>query len=99
MKKYFIILIFTLLLLSCDCYHIAQGVIIDKETNLPLTNIEVSGKHGHKTLTDSMGYFSLSYVTGHKTPYIIYIKNEGYKSSEVSFENEKEQVIEIEKIK
>jgi len=98
-KLYLFVLLISISFVSCDTFHTAQGTIVDKETKMPLKNVEVYGRHGHKTETDSTGHFKLSYVTGRKSPYTIHFKYGGYKSSEITFENKKEQIIEIEKIK
>lgn len=98
-KASYLVIVVLLCFISCDSYHIAQGIVIDKETKLPLSNVEVYSKHRHEAKTDSVGHFNLSYVTGYKTPHVIYIEHEGYKPLEVKFKNRKEQIVEIEEIK
>lgn len=55
----------TLFLTSCEGYRTADGVVIDKNTRLPLDSVFVNVTTGNASIyTDSTGMFSLSNQMG-----------------------------------
>jgi hypothetical protein len=60
-----------LLFASCDCGHSMTGVVLDKETRLPVDSIIIGtmfdirySEYNYYTLTDSLGRFECSGLTG-----------------------------------
>ena len=53
-----------LLLVSCDCYKVATGVVVDKANLMPLSGVKVSFADEPTTFsyTDSLGNYSMNYV-------------------------------------
>ncbi|WP_188620952.1 hypothetical protein [Flavobacterium suaedae] len=102
MKKMLLLNGLLFLFVSCDCHQIIRGTVIDKETNKPLENILVykkSDKEYTRILTDSLGIFELSDVSGGLwgcPPMEIVIEGEGYLKKEGEIPAGGEKTIELE---
>jgi hypothetical protein len=75
-------------LTSCDCHQQVSGIVIDHQTGRPIENATVynKNKEWNKTLTDSLGYFELSSVSGgfRCPPMTIIIKSNKYDLNETT---------------
>ena len=106
-----ILYLFSILVLicffSCDSFRYAQGIVLDKETKLPLANIDIhnipSSKYEYVlTQTDSIDHFEFGYTTGgiFGGPHEFWIKQDGYQPVKVKYKNDTIPIIvELEKIK
>lgn len=66
MKRQALTWLMLLCLTGCDCYQVARGYVEDAATGARLANVTVSvkGKDWDHTLTDSLGAFELSNISG-----------------------------------
>ncbi|WP_417352824.1 carboxypeptidase-like regulatory domain-containing protein [Flavobacterium alkalisoli] len=102
MKKTIMLAFITCITISCDCYQVAEGIVIDKETKKPLKNVVVYNKNKpyNKKQTDSLGKFELSGISGGMfgcPPMKVIIEKAGYTSGEVEISSGEEKTIELEK--
>lgn len=92
---------------SCDSFRYAQGIVLDKETKIPLANIDIHNIPSSKyeyilTQTDSIGYFEFRYTAAgiFGGPHEFWIKQDGYQPLKVKYRNDTIPIIvELEKIK
>lgn len=101
MKQILCILFITFIITSCDCYQMIDGIVVDKETNKPIVGatLYVKNKEQNKALTDSVGYFQLSNISGGFTcpPMNIIVECTGYKIYKAEIPIGKEKMIYLEK--
>ena len=74
-------------MLSCDCYQVVSGVVIDSVTQQPIEGIVVRNKNKvhNNVVTDSTGVFELSSISGGLCgcpPMEIVINGKGYEPLE-----------------
>lgn len=95
MKSFFTYIAFGLFLVSCDCYKVATGKVVDKTTQKPISGVKVclSDQPSTFSYTDSTGSYEIYYI---KTGLSCYTKvkkkviaeKKGYKkSTEMSTQN------------
>lgn len=55
-----------LFMLSCDCYQVVSGSVIDDSTQQPIEGVVIRNKNKEydKVATDSTGLFELSTISG-----------------------------------
>src|SRR4051812_27709420 len=71
MNKFIFVLI-TIVLVSCDCFQKASGIVLDKSTGRPLQNVSIrkyrpgdtTSLNSYRVITDSTGAFEYSAVSG-----------------------------------
>ncbi|WP_417356154.1 carboxypeptidase-like regulatory domain-containing protein [Flavobacterium sp.] len=102
MKKIIMLVVITCITISCDCYQIVSGTVIDKETKEPLNDVVVYNKNKpyNKKQTDSLGKFELSGISGGMfgcPPMKVIIERAGYTPGEVEISSGEEETIELEK--
>ncbi|MFN3403509.1 MAG: carboxypeptidase-like regulatory domain-containing protein [Cytophagaceae bacterium] len=79
MKLFHILIILIILITTgCDAYVKFEGTVLSKQTNKPLKGVSVSVDCNKSTLTDSNGYFNLSYVAMTHPDYDLVLKKQGY---------------------
>jgi len=87
MKQVFAILGFCIALASCDCHQVVRGTVFDFATGKPIIGLEVYNKDKSRsnTITDSLGKFELSNVSGGITcpPMTVVLGSKDYKNTEV----------------
>lgn len=99
------------ILSSCDCTQQADGVVLDKQTKLPVESVAL-GKYeksdstnpfSRRIYTDLKGRFDYNGISGGigKCPdLVLYFDKEGYKQLKVTFESFSERdTVYLEKIK
>ena len=91
MRKLIYIFIALTFLVSCDCNQNIKGTILDRNTKVPIENVEICNKNKSwsKTKTDEKGYFELSDVSGGITcpPMTIIIEHKDYEKAENEIES------------
>lgn len=101
MKHVFSILYIIFIMTSCDCYQIIEGLIIDKDTNQPIVGatLYVKNKESNKVLTDSVGHFELSNISGGFTcpPMNVIVECADYKIYKAKISSGREKVIYLER--
>ncbi|HKC69218.1 MAG TPA: hypothetical protein VKG26_13360 [Bacteroidia bacterium] len=66
MKKHILIITMGLLLSACDCNQIANGTVVDADTQKPLDSVFVynQNRSANKTYTDTSGIFMIESISG-----------------------------------
>jgi len=102
MKQFLLTLSIITLMVSCDCYQVIRGTIIDDKTGEPLSNITVYNKKNNwdKTETDTAGYFELSSISGglRCPPMTVIVDDSNYKRIEISIDAGGEREIRLERV-
>lgn len=101
MKQALYLLFIILFITSCDCYQITEGFVLDKDTNKPIigATLYIKNKEWNKVLTDSVGHFELSNISGGFTcpPMNIVVECKEYKTYKAEIPSGRERVIYLEK--
>lgn len=73
---------------SCESVRGIYGLIVDEETHMPLSNVEVSwmGNHEMAERSDSMGNFSSIHVVRGNFKFYIEYSKEGYKTKKIEYD-------------
>ncbi len=91
MRQLIYIFIAFTFLVSCDCNQNIKGTILDRNTKVPIENVDIYNKNKSwsKTKTDEKGYFELSNVSGGFTcpPMTIIIEHKDYEKVETEIES------------
>ena len=107
MKNYFkiiVLLVSVFLLIGCDGYQSVEGLVIDSETNKPIENVVIKEleDYSYENKSDENGYFEISqikgFVFGEKELTLI-LSKENYLSDTITFINNEQKLIKLEKIK
>ena len=77
-----------LFMLSCESVRGISGVIVDEETHMPLSNVEVSwmGNHEMAEHSDSLGNFSSIHVVRVNFKFNVEYSKEGYKTKTIEYD-------------
>lgn len=92
---YVLILILALTISSCDCYYHLSGVVVDKTTRKPISNVaigktdttDLDNPFNRKTYTDNAGKFELSGVSGRCNKITMYFSAKDYQTQKITFRN------------
>lgn len=102
--KIILFLVSVFLMVGCDGYQSVEGLVVDSETKKPITDVDIvdlSSKKS-KNRSDENGYFEISqikgFVFGEKELTVI-ISKENYLSDTITFINNEQKLIKLEKIK
>lgn len=86
-----------LLLLSCDCYRTAEGIIIDADSDLPVNNVQIVNDRDfelkqtdHLETSNEEGRFSYSDISGGLfgcPDLVLVFSKEGYYNQRISFDS------------
>jgi hypothetical protein len=106
-----LILLTVLILTSCDCMQLLNGVVVDKETRQPLDNVAIGqykkedpnqpySKRFYSDSTGQFGYHSISGGLLGCPDLELYFSKVGYKTSKQSFKSYTQfDTIYLEKVK
>ena len=89
------------ILISCDCYQVVSGTVVDKLTHAPTMGVIANkkGKNWDKSTTDDMGYFKLASTSGGiNCPPMTVVFKAQYKTVEVDITAGGQQKIEMEAV-
>lgn len=106
-KAFYFVVAILFCFISCDSFRYAQGIVLDKETKMPLANIDLHNIPSSKyeyilAKTDSIGHFEFRYTTSgiFGGPHEFWIKQDGYQPIKVKYKNDTIPIIvELEKMK
>jgi 5-hydroxyisourate hydrolase-like protein (transthyretin family) len=91
-----LILVISILLISCDCVQRATGVVLDKETKLPVQNVAIgkyvkedsANYYARREYTDKDGHFDYRSVSGgimHCPDLRLYFSQQQYNTLKITF--------------
>lgn len=99
MKKSLVL--FSLLLTSCDCFQSVSGTVVDEQSGQPLAGVKVQNIASYDTdkLTDQNGYFEKSEIgPGFDCPELnLKFEKEGYISDTLNLGSGKDKVVKLRK--
>ena len=107
MKNHFkiiVLLLSTLIFISCDGFQAVDGLIIDSESHLPISDVVIKElkKKDNLTTTDEQGYFEINQIKGFpigdKELTIIISKKE-YIQDTITFINNESKLIKMTSLK
>ncbi len=103
--KIILVLVFIAFFTACgDCLQTATGVLIDKQTNLPIDSVFVKNKNEYKsdfTYSDKNGNFTLESISGGLfscPPMTVILSKEGYETMTITVEAAKKDTIKLVKV-
>ena len=91
-----IILTFLLFLFTaCDCQYYVSGVVLDKQTHKPISNVaigktndtDLDNPFNKKTITSEDGKYEIHGIAGKCNKVTMYFTKEGYQTTKVTFIN------------
>jgi hypothetical protein len=87
--KFLLLILFTVLITSCDCFVKLEGSIVDRTTGKSIEGATYKNlsKNWISKTTDSSGHFNLSAITDQHCTLTILVEKEGYKSLDSALEN------------
>lgn len=102
-RKVIYIFIVLTFLVSCDCYQVVRGKVLDSVSNKPIEDVEIYNKKKiwSKATTDKNGYFKLSNVSGGITcpPMTVIIEHKDYDKTEAEIEaGEQKDILLVRKV-
>lgn len=73
---------------SCESVRGIYGLIVDEETHMPLSNVEVSwmGNHEMAVHTDSLGNFISAHVVRGRFKFYVEYSKEGYYTKTIEYD-------------
>lgn len=103
-SNYIFFALFAFLLASCDGFQAIDGLIIDAETHLPISDVPLKELKKNDTLeiSDEQGYFEIHQVKGFPIgdkELTVVLSKKGYIQDTVTFINNEHKLIKLEKIK
>ena len=95
MRKIFVLLVFALLISSCEGFNHVEGIVADSKTNLPIVGAMLIKKND-TLFTDSVGRFEVYQRTLFFNPKMhLTIKKSGYKTTKKSYRGWKDTPVTI----
>ena len=101
MNKFILpIIILMTAITSCDCFQLANGVVLDKDTKKPIQNVSLgryetydpANSFSRQVVTDEAGNFEYRSTSGGmgECDFDLYISKDGYEKVKVHFEQTSE---------
>lgn len=99
----FITISFVVIINSCDCSIKVTGVILDKETGLPIDSvaigrtdtIDLDNPFNDKAYSDSTGKYNYHRISGSCNTVILYFIKKGYKTLKIETKINKNDTIKM----
>jgi len=94
---YCVFIIVSSLLYSCDCNQNVSGIVLDKETNLPIEKATIQNLNGdYNVFSSEKGEFKISAISGgifNCPPMDVIVSKDGFFSDTLSIKNSKQEKV------